>query len=81
MVKNIIIVGLIVVTFNSERSRRVEVETNEKMLQESINTLENMHYWMLEDIDSGKIEQEVGDTYLANIDGTAIDLAGMTCCY
>ena len=81
MVKNIIIVGLIIVAFNSERSRRIEVETKERMLQESINTLESMYYWMEEDIASGEIEQETGDTYLANIEGTAIDLSNMTCCY
>ena len=55
--------------------------TRERMLQESINTLESMYEWMLEDIASGEIEQETGDTYLANIEGTAIDLSNMTCCY
>ena len=75
------IVGLTLVVLSMGVSNKASEETRERMLQESINTLEDMHEWMLEDINSGKIEQEVGDTYLANIDGTAVDLANMTCCY
>jgi hypothetical protein len=33
-----------------------------------------MYYWIGEDVRSGKMEHEVGTTYLANIEGSIIDL-------
>ena len=77
MIKNGMIVGLSLVILSMEVSNRTSAETRTIMFEESINTLEDMHEWMIEDIYSGNIEQEVGDTYLANIDGTIIDLKAL----
>jgi hypothetical protein len=74
MIKNVIIVGLTLVIFTKEVSHNHYKEVRATMNQETINTLESMYYWIGEDVRSGKMEHEVGTTYLANIEGSIIDL-------
>ena len=78
MVKNIIIVGLALVVYSNKVAKDHSENVREVMLQESVTTLEDMHGWMIEDIHNGAINEETGIMYLANIEGTAMDLAIMT---
>ena len=81
MVKNIIIIGLALVVYSNKIAKDHSEMVRETMLQESVNTLEDMYEWMVEDIESGTISEETGVTYLANIEGTAKDLVIMTSNY
>ena len=78
MVKNIIIVGLALVVYSNKVAKDHSEVVRGIMLQESVEVLEDMHEWMTEDIKSGTISEETGITYLANMEGTAMDLAIMT---
>tara|TARA_R110000744_G_scaffold49577_1_gene107651 strand:- start:272 stop:517 length:246 start_codon:yes stop_codon:yes gene_type:complete len=81
MIKNTVIIGLALVVYSTEVANDHSERVRETMLQESVNTLEDMHEWMVEDIKSGTISEETGVTYLANIEGTAKDLVIMTSNY
>lgn len=74
MIKNIIILSAITLT-TILHLQQIEINhTRDVLYTESLNTLEDICFWIEEDIKSGKVDAEVGITYLANIEGTIIDL-------
>ena len=44
------------------------------VLSESINTIQDMKEWMTQDIESGNIDQELGQTYIDNLEQVENDL-------
>lgn len=74
MVKNIIIVCLLATTITNKVAHEIYKSNRAIMNQETINTLESMYFWMEEDMDSDRIDGEIGQIYLANIEGSIIDL-------
>jgi hypothetical protein len=77
MVKNIIIAGLALVVLSNKVSRDHSRVVRGIMMEETINTLEDMYGWVESDIEGGNISEEIGITYLANIEGTVQDLSNM----
>lgn len=44
------------------------------ILNESINTIQDMKEWMTQDIENGNIDQELGQTYIDNLEQVENDL-------
>ena len=44
------------------------------VLSESINTIQDMKEWMTQDIENGNIDQELGQTYIDNLEQVENDL-------
>ena len=74
MIKNIIIAFLIGTTITNKVAHEIYKSDRAIMNQETINTLESMYFWMEEDMNSDRIDGELGQIYLANIEGSIIDL-------
>ena len=47
-------------------------------LSESINNVQDMKEWMLQDIQSGRIDQELGDSYIYWLEQTEDHLIDLT---
>mgnify|MGYP003135489288 CR=1 FL=1 len=43
-------------------------------LSESLNTIQDMKEWMTQDIENGNIDQELGQTYIDNLEQVETDL-------
>jgi len=47
---------------------------NNYKLSESLNTIQDMKEWMMQDIESGNIKPELGQTYIDNLETVETDL-------
>ena len=47
---------------------------NNYKLSESLNTIQDMKEWMMQDIESGNINPELGQTYIDNLETVETDL-------
>ncbi len=47
---------------------------NNYKLSESLNTIQDMKEWMMQDIESGNISPELGQTYIDNLETVETDL-------
>ena len=47
---------------------------NDYKLSESLNTIQDMKEWMMQDIESGNIDPELGQTYIDNLEEVETDL-------
>jgi len=47
---------------------------NNYKLSESLNTIQDMKEWMMQDIESGNIDPELGQTYIDNLETVETDL-------
>ena len=68
MVKNIIIIGLALVVYSNKIAKDHSEMVRETMLQESVDTLEDMYEWMEWDILNDKVDKEIGEIYLVHVE-------------
>ena len=47
---------------------------NDYKLSESLNTIQDMKEWMMQDIESGNIDPKLGQTYIDNLEEVETDL-------
>ena len=47
---------------------------NKYKLSESLNTIQDMKEWMMQDIESGRVDPELGQTYIDNLETVETDL-------
>jgi len=68
MIKNVMIIGLSLVILTKETSHNLHKDTMNRTMVETINTLEDLNYWIIEDMNSQRVDTLIGVTYIDNID-------------
>ena len=65
MIKKTLFVGAIL---SSLAFTSVDYRNYNENYRETVNTLEDLQEWIVQDIQNGQVNQMIGETYLENID-------------